>query len=344
MNVLQNRVTGAFVEAYEPLSVWIYDPSPFPATLINPLARVLLHGDARYVEGTHLFTRAADPYQAGLLLFPCDLNWFEEGEAALYDHLRFFEGNESRHLFFDHRDTCSLYPPSAVLLKPSVHRWQLSERVHCIPYLDGVDNFFSYLHQPRTIDYELSFIGEWTETRARLLPRIERAVARTYFRIRPSFFHYGHLMSPNVTRAHEEVSAEVKRERRREYINVSLRSRFILCLPGWGLNAFRFFEALSLGIPPVHVGDDCALPWADVIDYSRFMIQVELGDEETLHERIAAAIADVDEDRYREMCRLARLHYDTYLSPHNFLYLLHRALGRARRAEAAGDWRMSCSE
>jgi len=29
--------SGAF-EAYEPLSVWVYDPSPFPAALINPPA------------------------------------------------------------------------------------------------------------------------------------------------------------------------------------------------------------------------------------------------------------------------------------------------------------------
>jgi hypothetical protein len=343
MNDLQNRVTGAFVEAYDPLSVWMYDPSPFPANVLNPLARVLLQGDSRYSEGNHLFVRTDDRSEADLLLFPCDVNWFEGWEDELYNYIEFFAGNESRHLFFDHRDACVIEPAIAILLKASVHRRQVSDRVHCIPYLDVVDDFFGYLHQPRTIDYELSFVGEESELRSRLLPRLERIVQPTHFRLRRSFYHLGHLLSPKVTRPREDLSPEAKRERRREYIDVALRSRFILCPPGYGLNTFRFFEALSLGIPPVHIGDDCALPWADLIDYSRFTIQVELGDEETLAERIAAAIADVDDERYREMCKLARLHYDSYLSPHNFLYLLHRALKQSLRA-ALNERTLSCSE
>ncbi|HET7229006.1 MAG TPA: hypothetical protein VFJ16_03355, partial [Longimicrobium sp.] len=75
-----NPVTGKLVEEFDPVRLWIYDPAPYPPALLNPLARALLSGDPRYHEGRYLFQRAGRPDDADLLLFPCDLNWFEERE------------------------------------------------------------------------------------------------------------------------------------------------------------------------------------------------------------------------------------------------------------------------
>lgn len=100
------------------------------------------------------------------------------------------------------------------------------------------------------------------------------------------------------------------------------------------LNSFRFYEALSLGVPPILVSSDCALAFSGRVDYRRFCVSVEEDDPGAV-DAICAALA-IDDQRYAEMCRQARLHYDTWLSPRNYLYLLHQALlGALRRTATA---------
>ncbi|HET7232788.1 MAG TPA: hypothetical protein VFJ16_22450, partial [Longimicrobium sp.] len=247
----------------------------------------------------------------------------------LFAHLPLYAGAEGRHLFFDHRDAPGVFPAGSFSLKPSVHRRDLGPRVHCIPYLDVVDNFMSYLHRPVAVRYPLSFAGQRTELRERLLPRIGAAVPGCWFRLRETFFHGPLMTHPGVVRPAPLSDPALERRWRLEFISTLLHSRMALSLPGYGLNAFRFYEALSLGVPVLQVGDDCALPWEDVVDYPAFSRCVPLHPEETLPERVAAALADVTDERLGEMRRMARLWYDAYLSPRNFFFLLYRALAPA---------------
>lgn len=46
--------------------------------------------------------------------------------------------------------------------------------------------------------------------------------------------------------------------------------QFLRPLQGHGLNSFRFYEALSLGIPPILVTDNAALPFDDLVEYESF--------------------------------------------------------------------------
>lgn len=109
-----------------------------------------------------------------------------------------------------------------------------------------------------------------------------------------------------------------------EFIEVIRQSRFALALPGYGLNTFRFFEALSLGVPPVLVSDDAALPFEDVVEYDGFCIKVE--NSPSVSSDIKLAIDRISQIEYTRMCLLSRLHYDTFLSCQNFLPLLYNAL------------------
>jgi hypothetical protein len=327
-------VTGAFVQAYEPIRIYLYDPSPYPREVLNPLARVLLFDDPRYCEGRFLFERVTDQEAADLFLFPCDLNYFERREELILAHLPHYERAGDRHLFFDHRDTPEVFPlPDSFCLKVSLHRRQISARVVCIPYMEMVDNFFAYLHRDWRIEYLLSFIGERSELREILTAQIARRIQPSYFHLQDTFFHRGYLQYRGEERRRREEPA-AKGRLRRHFLDTILRSKFALCLPGYGLNSFRFFEALSLGVPPILIADDCALPWEDLINYDRFCVRLPL--QEPVAERLEDTLAGISDEFYREMCSLGRLHYDTYLSPRNFLFLLYRVLAAPLGKREAG--------
>lgn len=318
-------VTKAYVHSYEPLRLYIYDHRDYPYNTLNVLVKALVLDDARYREGR---TLVEEPEAADLFVFPCDLNYFEKREEQVYDSLEFLVGNERRHISFDHRDQADPFPAdTSIRLKVSLHRRQVSNTLVCIPYVEMVDNFFWYFRQPRRIKYDLSFMGEWSAFREQRFATLSSTFESVYFRLQEHFFHGGYLQFRDGKPVIEE-RPEVKRALREEFIDVSRQSKFILALRGYGLNSFRFFEALSLGVPPVLVSDDCALPYAHLIDYDRFCVRVDEHDAAVV-ERIKEAVHGTDEETYEEMCRSCRLHYDTFFSAKNFLFLLYDALCKA---------------
>jgi hypothetical protein len=60
----------------------------------------------------------------------------------------------------------------------------------------------------------------------------------------------------------------------KEFIDITQRSWFSLCPRGYGLQSFRFYEALQLGSIPIFVYDTEWFPFADIIDWSTFCIRV----------------------------------------------------------------------
>ncbi len=321
-------VTKAYVHSYKPLRLYIYDHRSYPYNTLNALVKALLFNDARYQEGRYLFTLSEEPETADLFVFPCDLNYFEKREEQVYDLLEHYDGNERRHVFFDHRDQTDPFPEqTSIRLKVSLDQRHVSDTLICIPYMEMVDNFFYYFSQPREIKYELSFIGEWSAFREQMLKALSDSFESAYFRLRDSFFHGGYLQFREGKPPLKEERA-TKRALREKFIEVSRQSKFILALRGYGLNSFRFFEALSLSIPPILVSDDCALPYSHLVDYDKFCVRVEAHDPAAV-ERIKAAVYNTVDETYAEMCRSGRLHYDTFFSTKNFLFLLYDALRRA---------------
>jgi hypothetical protein len=239
--------TGAFVHSYKGLRLYIYEHRHFPYHALNPLVKSLLYEDARFLEGRYLFEVCERADEADLFVFPCDLNYFEHREEYVYEYLDHFQQHPERHLFFDHRDQPEPFPPqSSIRLKVSLHRKQVSDTLICIPYMEMVDNLFWYLLRPRTLKYDLSFIGERTDFRERMTDAVGQLVPSSYFRLRDSFYHEGYLQyNPCHASVGPPVDIMTKRSQREEFINITLQSRFVLALRGYGLNSFRFFEGLS---------------------------------------------------------------------------------------------------
>ena len=326
-----NRETGAFVHRFTPINVYVYDHRPFPHSSMNFLAKILLLSDRKAFDGDYLFNLST-PVNADFFLFPCDLNYYERREEQVYDLLTYFRGNEERHLFVDHRDQAEISLSDAcVYLKVSLYKDQVTDRVICIPYLEMVDNLFWYFQKPPAIKYMLSFIGEWTAFRESVLSSLEGLSKglglQIYFRLRRDFYHKGYLQFSDCGASPEELSRErnLKQLYRDEFIEVMQQSRFALAPRGYALNSFRFFEALSLGVPPILISNRCALPFENLIPYEKICFIID-SEKEDIVPRVRAIIQMVNPDQNTEIGRLGRLYYDSYLSCKNFLFLLYEAL------------------
>jgi hypothetical protein len=97
-------------------------------------------------------------------------------------------------------------------------------------------------------------------------------------------------------------SAQVDANSQKAFIELSLRSKFVLCPRGYGRSSFRFFEVLKMpgaGIP-VYIWDDHEwLPYKDILDYSRFCVSINVKDLGRLQE----ILENISDEKYMEMKR-----------------------------------------
>ncbi len=327
---LLNPLTKAFIHSYKPIKLFIYNYKIFPISVLDPVTKTLLLGDYRFSEGRYLFQVCTDPSATDLFLFPCDLDYFEFSEQKIHGFLEYYSGNEKRHIFYDTRDNPKPFPDDkSIKLKVSVNRRFCDKSVICIPYLEPVDNFFFYFNEQRPKIYELSFVGQHTPLREKLLKKISERCPSSRFIFRDQFFHDG--LFPQHHKAMFRICPDKIKEKklqRKEYIDILLNSKFALAIRGFrGLNSFRFFESLSLGVPPILVSSNCMLPFEEQVDYRQFSFQVDAEDPNSTEE-ILHIVSRVKSARYQQMRALARLYYDAYLSPHNFLLLIYKEINR----------------
>lgn len=95
------------------------------------------------------------------------------------------------------------------------------------------------------------------------------------------------------------------KNRQKQYYNIMLQSKFVLCPRGWGATSYRLFEALRLGIAPVIISDEWIFPkgpkWDD------FSIIISRKDIGSLEKRIMEKESD-----FASMGVLARIAYEHY--------------------------------
>jgi len=53
-----------------------------------------------------------------------------------------------------------------------------------------------------------------------------------------------------------ELTPESKKEYEKEYVDISSRSYFVLCPRGEGVNSYRLYETMQMGLTPVIISDD----------------------------------------------------------------------------------------
>ncbi len=109
------------------------------------------------------------------------------------------------------------------------------------------------------------------------------------------------------------------KEGREEYIQNMIDSDFPLAVKGDGNYSYRFYEALSLGRPPVFIDTDCILPLENKINYDEFIIRVSYKDVSKIDQIVGSFYEKLDEDTFVGMQKKAREAFEKYLSVESFL-------------------------
>ncbi|WP_203781531.1 exostosin domain-containing protein [Paractinoplanes rishiriensis] len=314
------------------MRVYIYKSGSLPHVMLNPIAKALLHDDPRFQEGRWLYELTTDPDAADILTPPYDVAYFEDRIDELQSALPHYSGAAERHVFFDSRDDPAIpdFLAESVFLKASLHSAAAGPRRVCLPYTERIDNFFPRFAEEPELRYDVSFVGEVSQTREPIIAAVRASGLRARVVDRRQNY-YGPPQLRGADRL-ETAGTPQRTKWRKEFLDITMRSRFVLAVPGYGLNSFRFYEALSLGVPPLLIDENAALPFPQHINYDEFCLRLSLSDD-NLSESIKGAVEAVGDERWQQMRKLARHTFDTYLSTFNLLFLLYQAI---RESTAVG--------
>jgi hypothetical protein len=328
MRVRRNMCTQALVHDYSPLRIYIYNDDAWLDSALNFLARVIFD-PARCQSGHwYLFERWTNWRTADLFLHPADVNFYEGREPEVVEQLEYFAESPERHIFVDHRDSDQPFGSErSIHLKVSLSQSNATSRVFAIPYVEAVDDFRWYIADPEPTTFDLCFVGESTPFRSRLLAALSGRTQVSWLELTSGFFHGPILSRFADNHSKQLLNPGQKDFMRRRYIEIMRRSRFALAPRGFGLNSFRFFESLSLGIPPILVSTDCALPFAEAVDYSQFCFCVP-AEVETAATAIVNILRDTSAEQRNAMAAAARSAYDNFFSANAIPLLLYRQLSR----------------
>ena len=121
---------------------------------------------------------------------------------------------------------------------------------------------------------------------------------------------------------------------RREYVENLIHSDYVLCVRGSGNYSYRLYETLSLGRIPVLIDTDCALPFADEIDWRRHCVWVDADGIDQVAARVSEFHRRISPDEFIELQHANRKLWIDRLSPEGFFSQFER-LVTARRAQQA---------
>lgn len=324
-----SELSGSFVADYEPIRLFFYEHYWYPYVFLNPLSKSLLCHEPRFSQGNWLFEVVSHPDLADFMVLPCDLSYFEDRVEDVLEGLVHYRGNESRHILFDLRDDPGVpeFLERSIFLKVSMYADDVSDRRICIPYTERIDNMFPLFMNQREPHFDVSFVGLVSERREPVLDAIEASgLSCRFVRRREDYFEATPFRR---THSADQSARQQQVAWRREFLESVLDSRFAIAIQGHGLNSFRFFEALSLGVPPVLISEELALPFMDQVNYSAMSLRFHI-DDSNLGFKVGEAIKSIDRKDLTRMRRQARHTFDTYLSSWNLLFLLYERIRRVK--------------
>jgi len=106
----------------------------------------------------------------------------------------------------------------------------------------------------------------------------------------------------------KQWNASVKENEYESYLSSALKSKFLLCPRGYGLNSFRLYEAFQLGCVPVIISDNMFLPWEDELDWSEFSVLAN--NCEKLHFNLE----NISDSSYNTMLEVGQRLFEDYFS------------------------------
>ncbi len=155
-----------------------------------------------------------------------------------------------------------------------------------------------YLHGIRDTRYNAMSLGLFWRTRAlRILGRSDKVTCS---------FDAQDLYSSSTS---SPKSPEERKKMREAFIERVLDSDYALDVRGHANASLRLYEILSLGRIPVILDTERILPFADVVDWSRFSLIVDFRDIKYLPDIIADFHSTLSPERFEDMQRAAREAY-----------------------------------
>lgn len=204
--------------------------------------------------GVHTLT--GDPKAADVILFVENA-----GGTRHYPEVR-------RHPFVrKFREKCFLFTETdhALPVLPGIYasvekRWYTPQRMRSGHYLRTFTvDFLDPPSEPVERDFLYSFLGAFNNHPIRkAIARLD--VEQQYLFDTAPFWPYG------------ELAPEQQEQLQERYVDVSHRSKFILCPRGRGASSYRLFESLRMGRPPVVISDQWVPPAGP--DWSAFSVRV----------------------------------------------------------------------
>jgi hypothetical protein len=125
------------------------------------------------------------------------------------------------------------------------------------------------------------------------------------------------------------MAPEVVSPTRHEFLQNLWESDYVLCARGNGNYSHRLYEALACGRIPLFIDTDCVLPFDFAIDWKRFCVWVDQGDDPHLRsvaDRVAEFHASISGEEFEELQVACRRLWEEWLSPEAFFANFHRHL------------------
>ena len=215
------------------------------------------------------FAWVNDPKDAEFFYSPVDLGlvlWDSgvEGIKGLVHSLPHYPGNERRHFFHDYSACSDDWGLESVLFRAVKSKHDPNPLTISVPH--WVDDFRPAPVDFSSLPHDVCFVGRWKACSVR--KEAVGAVAadssiRSLMILREEFWGYTKRDNPR--------QAKIERQ---EFIAAMQQSKLVLSPRGVELDAYRTWEGMSAGRPPIWIGDDYELPFQDVIDYNKFMFQL----------------------------------------------------------------------
>ena len=95
-----------------------------------------------------------------------------------------------------------------------------------------------------------------------------------------------------------------------DFMESSLRSKFVLCPRGYGASSFRIYEAMQLDAIPVYISDRFWLPWLHELNWNEFCVLIKEEQIPDLH----SILESIDDETYEKMKQKIKEVYENYFT------------------------------
>jgi len=95
-----------------------------------------------------------------------------------------------------------------------------------------------------------------------------------------------------------------------DFINTSLKSKFVLCPRGYGLSSFRLYEAMQLDAVPVYISDHFWTPFTHELNWDDFCVMVKEEEIPNIH----SILNSITDEKYEMMKRKIEEVYENYFT------------------------------